>query len=141
MSWIAYATVAAAALGAADVFVKLAAGKLPNSVGTLIYGAVALGVGLTWFLIDRTRGGIAPSSTAGVVYALCVGATFSAVAVALYAAFRAGAPLSVTSPLVRLSGLIAASLCGVLIWNEPVTPRYVLGMCLAVAGVYLIVTR
>lgn len=49
--------------------------------------------------------------------------------------------MSVTSPLVRLSGLIVASLCGVLIWNEPVTPRYVMGVCLAVTGVYLIVTR
>lgn len=47
----------------------------------------------------------------------------------------------VTSPLVRLSGLIVASLFGVLIWNEPVTPKYVLGLCLAVTGVYLIVAR
>jgi hypothetical protein len=58
MSWILCAIVAAAALAAADVFVKLAAGKLPNSLGTLIYGAVAFGVGLTWFLADRARGGI-----------------------------------------------------------------------------------
>ena len=141
MRWILYATIAAAALAAADVFVKLAAGKLPNSLGTLIYGAVAFGVGLTWFLADRARGGLERASAAGIVYALGVGVAFSAVAIALYGAFRAGAPLSVASPLVRLSGLIVASLCGVLIWNEPVTPRYVIGLSLAVAGVYLIVTR
>ena len=131
MRWILYVMVAAAALAAADVFVKLAAGKLPNSLGTLIYGAVAFGVGLTWFFADRARGGVEHSSTAGIVYALGVGVAFSAVAVALYGAFRAGAPLSVTSPLVRLSGLIVASLCGVIIWNEPLTPRYGLGLCLA----------
>jgi uncharacterized membrane protein len=141
MTWMAYAIVAAAALAAADVFVKLAAGRLPNSLGTLIYGAVAFGVGLSWFLTERTRGSLERASTAGVIYALGVGVAFSAVAVALYGAFRAGAPLSVTSPLVRLSGLIVASLCGVLIWNEPLTPRYVLGLGLATAGVYLIVTR
>jgi uncharacterized membrane protein len=141
MSWMFYATAAAVALAAADVFVKMAAGKVPNSLGILIYGAVAFGVGLTWFLADRERGGIGHVSPAGVVYALGVGVAFSAVAVALYGAFRAGAPLSVTSPLVRLSGLIVASLCGVLIWSEPVTPRYLLGLCLAVTGVYLIVTR
>ena len=72
---------------------------------------------------------------------LGVGVAFSAVTVGLYGAFRGGAPLSVTSPLVRLAGLIVASLCGVLIWNEPLTPRYVLGLCLAVVGVYFIVTR
>jgi uncharacterized membrane protein len=141
MSWMFYAAAAAAALAAADVFVKMAAGKLPNSLGTLIYGAVAFGVGLTWFLADRARGGLEHASTAGIVYALGVGVAFSAVAVALYGAFRAGAPLSVISPLVRLSGLIVSSLCGVLIWNEPVTPRYLLGLCLAITGVCLIVTR
>jgi len=141
MSWMSYAAVAAAALAAADVFVKMAAGKLPNSLATLIYGAVALGVGATWFLTDRARGNLERSSAVGIVYAVGVGVAFSAVAVALYGAFRAGAPLSITSPLVRLSGLLVASLCGVLMWNEPVTPRYVLGVCLSVMGVYLIVTR
>ena len=52
-------------IGAADVFVKMAAGKLPNSLGTLIYGAVAFGVGPTWFLADRARGGLEHASTAG----------------------------------------------------------------------------
>jgi uncharacterized membrane protein len=141
MSWMFYAGVAAAALAAADVFVKMAAGKLPNSLGTLIYGAVAFAVGLTWFLVDRARGGLGQTSTTGVVYAVGVGIAFSAVTVGLYGAFRGGAPLSVTSPLVRLAGLIVASSFGVLIWNEPFTPRYVLGLCLAVAGVYFIVTR
>ena len=141
MRWMFYAATAAAALAAADVFVKLAAGKLPNSLGTLLYGTVAFGVGLTWFLADRARGGLEHESVAGVVYALGVGVAFSAVTVALYGAFSAGAPLSVTSPLVRLSGLIAASLFGLLIWNEPFTPRYVLGLSLAIAGVYLIVTK
>src|SRR5918995_1182465 len=124
MSWMFYAAVAAVSLAAADVFLKMAAGKVPNSLGTLIYGTVAFGVGLTWFVIDRARGVVERSSTAGIVYALGVGVAFSAVAVALYGAFRAGAPLSITSPLVRLSGRVVASLCGLLIWNEPVTPRY-----------------
>lgn len=140
-SWFVYSTVAAVALAAADVFVKMAAGKVPNSLGTLLYGAVAFGAGLSWFLADRARGSVERVSTAGLVYALLVGVAFSTVLVALYGAFRAGAPLSVTSPLVRLSGLVVASLCGVLIWNEPVTPRYLLGVGLAVAGIYFIVTR
>ena len=140
-TWMVYAAVAAAALAAADVFVKMAAGKLPNSLGMLIYGAVAFGIGLVWFVADRTRGELERASAAGVIYALGVGVAFSIVTVALYGAFRVGAPLSVTSPLVRLAGLLVASLCGVLIWNETMTTRYIMGLCLAGAGVYLIVTR
>jgi drug/metabolite transporter (DMT)-like permease len=141
MSWMFYVTIAAVALAAADVFLKLAAGKVPNSLGTLLYGAVAFGIGLAWFLSDQARGRVEPASTAGVVYALAVGVAFSVVTVAMYGAFRAGAPLSITSPVVRLSGLVVAGLCGVLIWSEPVTPKYVLGLCLASAGVYFIVMR
>lgn len=141
MNWMLYATIAAAALAAADVFVKLAAGKLPNSLGTLLYGAVAFSVGLVWFVADRMRGHVEPTTTAGIVYALGVGASFSTVAVTLYAAFRAGADLSLMAPVVRLSGVLVASVCGVLIWNEAFTARYALGLGLTVAGVYLIVSR
>jgi transporter family protein len=141
MSWMMYVAGAAAALAAADVFVKLAAGRLPNSLGMLLYGAVAFGVGLGWTFLDRAQAAPMRASAAGVVYALLVGVSFSAVTFGLYAAFTAGAPLSVTSPVVRLGGLLVASMCGLLIWNEPVTLRYVTGLAFAAVGVYLIVTR
>ena len=74
-SWMLYATTASAALAAADVFVKMAAGRLPNRLAMLIYGAVAFGVGLAWFSADRARGDLRHASGVGVA--------FSAVAVAL----------------------------------------------------------
>ena len=75
MNWMFYAAVAAVSLAAADVFLKMAAGKVPNSLGTLIYGTVAFGVGLTWFVIDRARGVVERSSTAGIAYAVGVAGT------------------------------------------------------------------
>lgn len=141
MGWMLYVAGAAAALAAADVFVKLAAGRLPSSLGMLLYGGVAFGIGLAWTVTDRLHGAPMRASAAGVVYALLVGVSFSIVTFGLYAAFTAGAPLSVTSPVVRLGGLLVASICGLLIWSEPMTVRYVTGLALSVAGVYLIVTR
>ena len=41
MIWIPYALITAFALAAADFFVKLAAGKLSNSLALLIYGSSA----------------------------------------------------------------------------------------------------
>lgn len=38
MSWMLYAAVAAGALAAADVLMTMAAGKVANSLGMLIYG-------------------------------------------------------------------------------------------------------
>jgi drug/metabolite transporter (DMT)-like permease len=141
MGWMLYVAVAAVALAAADVFVKVSSGKLPSSLGVLLYGSVAFSVGLTWFLMDRANGLPIRASVAGVASAIAVGLSFSAVIVSMYAAFGAGAPLSVTSPLVRLGGLLVAGVCGLLIWNEPLTPRYAAGLLLSIAGVYLIATR
>jgi bacterial/archaeal transporter family protein len=141
MGWMTYVVGAAAALAAADVFVKLAAGRVPSSLGMLLYGAVAFGIGVVWTVLDRTSPDPVRASTAGIVYALAVGVSFSAVTFGLYGAFTAGAPLSVTSPVVRLGGLIVASACGVFIWSEPVTVRYATGVTLAIVGVYLIATR
>ena len=134
-----YVGVAAVALGVADVFVKVAAGKLSNSLGMLLYGGSAFLIGLAWFLVARTAGP-RPSPLA-IAAALAVGLAFSAVTVGLYGAFAAGAPLSVTSPVVRIGGLLVASICGVLIWHEPMTLRYATGLALALVGVYLIATR
>lgn len=42
MNWITFALFSAGALAAADICVKLAAGKLSNSLGLLIYGSCTI---------------------------------------------------------------------------------------------------
>ena len=141
MTWIPYALGAAIALAAADVCVKLAAGKLSNSLGLLLYGGCTFLTGLSWVLIDKARGIEIYAQTPGVLAALGVGISFSAVTIGLYITFGAGAPVSIASPFVRLGGLLIASFIGLALLQEPLSWRYVLGMVLAMSGVYLIITR
>ena len=141
MGWIPYAIGSAVALAAADFFIKMASGKLSNSLGLLIYGSCTFVAGLSWFLLDKARGLSVQAQTAGILFATGVGVSFSLVTVGLYLTFGAGAPISLASPLIRVGGLIVASLAGLIILNEPLTLRYTAGMVLAVCGVYLIVTR
>ena len=56
LGWIFYAWVSTVALAAADVFIKLAAGRVSNSVGVLVYGCCTFSMGLTWFLWQRING-------------------------------------------------------------------------------------
>jgi drug/metabolite transporter (DMT)-like permease len=70
-----------------------------------------------------------------------VGLMFSLVTYCMYAAFRQGAPISVASPLIRLGGLVVASIAGALIWKEPLSMRYLAGLGLSVAGLYLIASK
>ncbi len=141
MGWIPYALGTALALAVADLFVKLAAGRLSNSVALLLYGSCTFLTGLGWVLWQRACGMPQYAQTSGILAALGVGVAFSLCTLGLYATFGAGAPISVASPFIRLGGLLLASLAGLVLLREPLSWRYVIGLLLACSGVYLIVTR
>ena len=129
------------ALAAADIFVKAAAGKVPDSLGMLLYGIVPFITGLAWFLIDRHRSHAIPAQPGAMLFALAVGVMFTLVTFCMYAAFRNGAPISIASPVIRLGGLILAGVAGFIVWKEPMTGRYLAGIGLVGSGMYLIMTR
>jgi drug/metabolite transporter (DMT)-like permease len=141
MGWIVYASFAAIAMAAADVFIKLAAGKVSNSLGVLIYGSCTFTMGLAWVLWQKIHGVTLHGQTSGLLASVAVGVSFCLVTVALYVTFEAGAPISLVSPSIRLGGLLVASLVGFLLWHEPITLRYIVGIVLACGGIYLIITR
>ncbi len=141
MNWIPYALLTALALAAADFCVKLASGKLSNSLALLLYGSCTFLSGLGWVLWQKLNGVPQHAQTPGVWAALGVGVSFSIVTVGLYATFGAGAPISLASPVIRLGGLLLAAIAGLVLLREPLTWRYAIGLALAVGGVYLIVTR
>jgi len=140
MRWLPYALTCAVFLAAADFFVKLASDKLSAGLGLLIYGATTFAVGLAWAGYLRATGQALTATPLGLAYAAGVGLAFSAVTILLYLTFaRVG--VSVGSPVIRLTGIVLASLLGILLLGEPVTWRYALGVALAVGGVILIIVR
>lgn len=141
VNWIFYAVITALLLAAADIFVKLATGKLSNSVALLIYGSCTFLMGLGWVVWQRFQGVPQYAQLPGMVAAGAVGLTFALVTVGLFVTFGAGAPISLASPLIRLGGLVLVSLVGLIFFKEPLTWRYVAGMLLACGGIYLIITR
>ena len=141
MNWMMYAVGAAVALAAADVLVKAAAGRLPSSLGMLLYGSVPFAAGMVWWLIDRKDVVAGAITTKGVVFATGVGVMFATVTFCMYAAFRSGAPISLASPVIRLGGLLVASVAGVVLWKEPLTLRYGMGLTLVFAGIFLMLKR
>lgn len=141
MTWIPYALVTAIALATADFCIKIASGKLSNSLGLLLYGSCTFLTGMIWVLVDRVRRVDLYAQPVGILAAVGVGVAFSAVTIGLYLTFDAGAPISLASPIVRLVGLLIASIAGILLLHEPLTIRYIIGMVLAFSGVALIITR
>ena len=141
MTWIPYALGTAVALATADFCIKIASGKISNSLGLLLYGSCTFLAGMIWVLLDRARGVDFHAQPAGILAAAGVGIAFSAVTIGLYISFGAGAPISLASPIVRLGGLLIASIAGILLLHEPLTIRYIIGMALAFGGVALIIAR
>jgi drug/metabolite transporter (DMT)-like permease len=141
MNWFPYALVTAFLLATADFLIKLAAGKLSNSVALLLYGICTFLIGLVWVLWQRANGVPQYAQPAGILAAIGVGIVFSFVTLGLYATFGVGAPISVASPAIRLGGLMLVSLIGLTLLQEPLTWRYGIGMLMACGGIYLIITR
>lgn len=141
MKWFSFAIAAMTAVATADLFIKLAAGKLSNSVAMLIYGTCTFLFGLGWVVWQRAVGVPQFAQTGGFLAAIGVGLAFCAATLLIYLTFGAGAPISLASPTIRLGALLLASLIGLTFFGEPLTWRYVAGVVLAVSGIYLIITR
>jgi transporter family protein len=138
--WLPFATVAALSLALADFLVKQATTRISSSLGMVIFGLVNLSVGLGWVVYQRATGQNVFATGLGALYATGVGLAFCCVTLLLYVTF-AQVEVSVGSPVIRLMGIVLASLFGILLLREPVSWRYILGVVLSIAGVTLIVSR
>jgi len=140
MRWLPLALLCAVCLALADFFVKLASNKISSSLGMLVYGASTFLAALVWVGYQRLTGQAFFVTSLGFWYAVGVGLSFSGVTVLLYITF-AQVNVSIGSPVIRLTGIVLASLLGIVLLGEAVSWRYALGILLAMAGVALIVIR
>jgi drug/metabolite transporter (DMT)-like permease len=140
MRWLPYALVCSAFLASADFFVKLASSRISASVGMFVYGATTFTVGLLWVGFLKLTHQPLLITRPGLLYSLAVGVAFSSVTLLLYLTY-ARVDVSVGSPAIRVTGILLASMLGILLLHEPFTWRYLIGLILTVAGVTLVVFR
>ena len=140
-NWISYLIGTGLALGLADFCTKLAAGKISNGLGFLIFGICTFTISSVWFLWQSFHRVDHLVTSSGVVAGTAAGICFSLVTLGLYASFASGAPITIASPVIRILGLLIASLLGLTVLQEPISWRYLLGVLLAASGILLIITR
>ena len=140
MRWLPYALVCSAFLASADFFVKLASSRISASVGMFIYGATTFTVGLLWVGSLKLTHQPLLITRQGLLYSLAVGVAFSSVTLLLYLTY-ARVNVSIGSPTIRMTGILLASMLGILLLHEPFTWRYLIGLILTIAGVALVVFR
>ena len=136
--WIRYAIAAAVFYGLHQVFTKLAAQRIGEGVGGFVV-EVAAAVSILGYLAYLKQSGAWPQqvSGAGMLFSVLTGVCVGAGTVAFFLLFQKGGPLSAV-PMVLAGGAALMALAGIVFFREPVHWSRVLGIALAVGGLYLL---
>jgi transporter family protein len=135
--WFWYAMGAAVLYGLHQVFTKLAANRIGDGVGGLVVEATAAASILGYLLFLRATGRWEqPVTGAGIFYSALTGICVGAGTVLFFLLFQKGGPLSAV-PMVLAGGAALMAVAGILFFKEAVSWQKLLGIAMAIGGLYL----
>ena len=136
--WFLYAVAAAVLYGLHQIFTKLAADKIGEGLGGFVVeAAAALSILLYLAWLRLSGHWNQTSSTTGVGYSVLTGMCVGAGTIAFFLLFQKGGPLSAV-PMVLAGGAALMAIAGILFFKEPVAWPRVLGIVLALTGLFLL---
>jgi transporter family protein len=136
--WFPWAVVAAVLYGLHQIFTKMAADKIGDGLGGfLVEGTAALSIlaYLAWLRFSGNWNQTA--SPAGAWYSVLTGICVGAGTIAFFLLFQKGGPLSAV-PMVLAGGAAMMAVAGMLFFKEPVAWPRLLGVALALGGLFLL---
>ena len=137
-SWFWYAVVAAVLYGAHQIFTRLAAERIGDGLGGFVVEASAalsilLYLAILWFAGRWSQ----KFSAAGFNYSLFTGICVGAGTIAFFLLFQKGGPLSAV-PAILAGGAAIMAVAGILFFHEAPSWQRLLGITLAIAGLFLL---
>ena len=136
--WFWYAVAAALLYGTHQIFTRLAADRIGDGLGGFVVEATAALTILCYLLALRLTGRWnQPFSSTGFWYSVLTGLCVGAGTVAFFLLFQRGGPLSVV-PAILAGGAAMMAVAGILFFHEPATWPRLLGVALALAGLFLL---
>jgi bacterial/archaeal transporter family protein len=137
-NWFPYAVVAAVLYGLHQIFTKLAADRISDGFGGLIVEGTAVATIAVYlaglYLTHRwNQAATAPGVLFSVITGICVGAG----TIAFFLLFQRGGPLSAV-PAILAAGAAMMAIAGIVWFSEPARPERLLGIVLALVGLYLV---
>jgi transporter family protein len=136
--WFWYAVVAAVLYGAHQIFTRLAAERISDGLGGFIVEASAalsilLYLAFLWLSGRWNQRFSMPGFNYSVLTGICVGAG----TIAFFLLFQKGGPLS-SVPAILAGGAAIMAVAGILFFREPPSWQRLLGVTLAIAGLFLL---
>ena len=137
-NWFFYAVGAAVLYGAHQIFTKLAADRISDGLGGFVVEASAAATILLYLIYLRffdkwNQSGTAP----GVYYSLLTGICVGIGTIFFFLLFQKGGPLSAV-PMILAGGAAIMAIAGIAFFKEPASPLRLLGIVLALAGLFLL---
>jgi len=137
-TWFWYAVGAAVLYGAHQIFTKLAADRISDGLGGFVVeGSAALTI-LAYLAVLRFGGNWNQiSSTPGVLYSVLTGICVGVGTIFFFLLFQKGGPLSAV-PMILAGGAAIMAVAGILFFKEPVSATRLVGIVLALVGLFLL---
>ena len=136
--WFWYAVAAAILYGAHQIFTRLASDHIGDGLGGFVVEATAALTILCYLLFLRFSGRWHQSFSApGFWYSVSTGLCVGAGTVAFFLLFQKGGPLSVV-PAILAGGAALMAVAGITFFHEPPSWTRLLGVFLALAGLFLL---
>jgi transporter family protein len=137
-AWFWYAVVAAVLYGAHQIFTRLAAERIGDGLGGFVVEASAA-LSILIYLAVLSFGGRwnQKFSGAGFNYSLLAGICVGMGTIAFFLMFQKGGPLSAV-PAILAGGATIMAIAGILFFRETPSWQRLLGVVLAIVGLFLL---
>jgi bacterial/archaeal transporter family protein len=136
--WFWYAVVAAVLYGAHQIFTRLASDHIGDGLGGFVVETVAAFT-ILLYLAALYFGGRwnQKFNGAGLYYSALTGICVGVGTIAFFLLFQKGGPLS-SVPAILAAGAALMAGAGILFFREPLTWQRLVGITLALAGLFLL---
>jgi transporter family protein len=137
-SWFWYAIGAAILYGLHQVFTKLASDRIGDGIGGFVVEASAALTILIYLAALYLSGRWSQQvSTPGIAYSILTGICVGIGTVFFFLLFQNGGPLSAV-PMILAGGAALMAVAGILYFHEPASWPRVIGIAMAIGGLYLL---
>jgi bacterial/archaeal transporter family protein len=136
--WFWYAVIAAVLYGAHQIFTRLASDHIGDGLGGFVVEATAA-LSILLYLAALWLGARwnQKFSAEGFYYSALTGICVGAGTIAFFLLFQKGGPLS-SVPAILAGGAAIMAIAGMLFFREPASWQRLIGVALAIAGLFLL---